>query len=727
MGTQTRRHLLLVGGGHSHVLLLRSLILRPEPDLRVTLLSPRSYVSYAPMVPGFLAGQYRLEETLIDLRSLAARANALFLPEMIAGIDAANHLVHLASRPSLPYDLLSLDIGIEPMPSEPSPYGDGLAIVRPAEAAAQEIHEAFATPAPAAGRKVVIIGAGPSGVEIAFGVAARLRWEGKGSLTLVDRAAAPMTGSDPRLSQQVRRALERQGAEFIGDVEAEEVFAAGVYLSDGRQLPADLVIWASGGGGPALFAESDLPVDDHGFLRVDDDLRCAPHPDIFASGECASLKSFPRLPQTGVIASREAQLLVQNLRATLHGKKLRSFRPPKRFVQLINTGDGKAIFGFSQLNWRSRALWTVKDRLDRRFIRDYARPLLKSDSPSKEPAVAPAVHTSGRGVAKVPAEVLERVLCRLDLPRSEAILIGADDGDDAAVFAQPPGSLSVATLDMLPLFSDDLYFVGRVAATDAASDLFAMGAEGTAAMAMVCLPQDDDRSAEQQLEHFLSGALAQLSSMGIALSGGHTMSGPQALLGFSMHGWVPPDRILRKSGAQPGDRLVLTKPLGTGVILAAARAGVAAAEWVDAAHENMVHSNGPAMRLLRDLGAHACTDITGFGLAGHLSEMLRASEVSARLFGLNLPSLPGAADLLSAQWRSETHADNERAQARGYRADPNLPSFALCFDPQISGGLLAAVPRDRINEMRAAFAEAGEPFAEIGELYDGFPEWELEK
>ncbi|HYD50033.1 MAG TPA: selenide, water dikinase SelD [Terriglobales bacterium] len=726
MSTEPKRHLLLLGGGQSHVFLLRSLVLRPQPDLRVTLLSTHSYVSYPPMVPGFLAGQYRLEEIQIDLRSLAARAGAAFMPERVLRIDPETHLVQLDNRPALPYELLSIDLAVEPA-TMPITEDDGAAVVKPAQAAAQQIHEAFASPAPAAGRRVVIIGAGTPGVEIAFGVAARLRWEGKGSLTLVDRAAMPVAEGDPRLSHQVKRALQRHGAEFIGGVDAEEVFAGGVYLSDGRQLPADLVIWATGGRGPQLLLDSDLPVNERGFLMVGDDLRCRAFPEIFASGECVTIENYPHLPRTGAISTREAELLTHNVRAAAAGAKLKTFKPPKRWFQLINTADGKAIMSYSHVTSRGRAWWALKDRSDRRFIREYARPVLKNEpKPDAATASAPAV-SSSHLPAKVTAEVLERVLCRLDLPRSEAILVGAEDGDDAAVFAHPPGSLAVATVDVLPLFSDDFYFVGRVAASNAASDLYAMGAEGTAAMAMVCLPHCDDRSAEQHLEHFLSGALAQLSSMGIALAGGHTMIGNQALLGFSMHGWVSPDRILRKSGAQPGDRLVLTKPLGSGVILAAAKAGVAAAEWVDAAHAAMVQSNGAAMRLLRDHGAHACTDVTGFGLGGHLSELLRASEVGARLYGLALPALPGAVELLTASWRSEAHAANERAQMRGYRADPSLPSFALCFDPQISGGLLAAVPRDRLSQMRNAFAEAGEPFAEIGEIYDGVPEWELEK
>jgi selenide,water dikinase len=154
---------------------------------------------------------------------------------------------------------------------------------------------------------------------------------------------------------------------------------------------------------------------------------------------------------------------------------------------------------------------------------------------------------------------------------------------------------------------------------------------------------------------------------------------------------------------------------------------VAAAEWVEGAYAWMLHSNGPAMRLLRRFEAHACTDVTGFGLGGHLTELLRASEVGARLYGSQIPALRGVRELLDAKWRSSFHANNERALRRAHRANPDSPAFPLCFDPQTSGGLLAAVAPERVDDLRAAAVEVGETFYVIGEFVQGSPQWELEK
>ena len=332
---------------------------------------------------------------------------------------------------------------------------------------------------------------------------------------------------------------------FLGEVVVVRVDAYGVRLADGRVLPASLVVWATGAAGPDLLARSGLPVDERGFLRVGDDLRCVEFPEIFAAGDCATLASYPELPKAGVYAVRQGPVLAANLRAVARGRRTRRFRPQRDFLALLNTGDGRAILSRGSLALRNRLAWRLKDYIDRRFIRLYERPPLTERETMARPMIA-----CGGCAAKVGADVLSRVLARLELPRAEGVIVGLQEPDDAAVFAHPPGTLAVATTDAFPPFSDDLYLVGQVAANNAASDLYAMGAEGAAAVAFVCLPRDDDGLAEQQLEHFLRGALAQLQQLGIPLVGGHTIAGEQTIVGFSMHGWVEPDGVLRKGGAR---------------------------------------------------------------------------------------------------------------------------------------------------------------------------------
>jgi selenide,water dikinase len=713
-----RKHLVLVGAGHAQVFVLEALAMRPEPGLRVTLVTPGSYATYSGMVPGVLAGQYRLSEAQIDVRALAARARAAFVPDRVTHIDAKRRVIELQERPAIAYDLLSLDIGSQPAASERVSRESPVAMVKPIEVAAGDIEAALSRPPPNGGRRVVVVGAGPGGTEIAFSVAARLRGEGGGSVTICDTAAAPVVMRGAATARLVGKAFQRFGITFLGSVEVERADGEGVRLGDGRCLAADLVVWATGAAGPDLIADSGLPVDERGFLRVGDDLRCVEHAEIFAAGDCATLVSYPMLQKAGVYAVRQGPVLAANLRAAAAGSTaLRRYRPQKRFLALLNTGDGEAILSYGPFAWRGRWAWRLKDRIDRGFIERHQRLPLDPNAGMGE------MIPCGGCAAKVGSDVLTRVLSKLDIPVGEGVVVGLQRADDAAVFAQPAGTLAVATVDAFPPFCDDLYVVGQVAATNAASDLYAMGAEGSVAIALVCLPGED----ADLLEQFLRGALAQLARLNIPLVGGHTIAGEQTLVGFAMHGWVAPHDVLRKEGARPGDRLVLTKALGTGVVLAAARAGAAVAEWTEAALASMVRSNGPVMRILRAHGVRACTDVTGFGLGGHLGEMLRASGVGARLDAAAIPVLPGARELLAAGWRSSFHRNNARAAGDGRREEQNGSAVvrALCLDPQTSGGLLAAVPAGELDALRAACAAASEQLHVIGEIVEGTSSWEI--
>ncbi|MBI3785015.1 MAG: selenide, water dikinase SelD [Deltaproteobacteria bacterium] len=725
-------HLILVGGGHAHVAVLKSLAMRRAPLLHVTLVSPHSYATYSGMVPGVLAGTYDLTAAQIDIRALAARAGAAFVADRVVRVDAAQRLLELGERPALSYDLVSFDIGSRPTAADRIDAEVPVVLVKPIERAVSGLASTLSTAAPAGGRRIIVVGAGPGGTEIAFALAAHLRREGSGSLTICDSSNAPVASRDAAASRAVQRAFAEHSITFRGNIDVTQVRRDGITLATGEELPADLVVWATGAAGPRLFEESGLPVDARGFLQVGDDLRCGAHPEIFAAGDCATLASHPDLPKAGVYAVRQGPVLTANLRtaaqtwatttpSSLAGRgarglgpasatpasktrrtHLKRFRPQRHFLALLNTGDGRAIFSYRGLAFRGRWAWRLKDRIDRTFIQKYARPQLDPQAMMHGEMIP-----CGGCAAKVGADVLGRVLSKLNVATDERVQIGVREADDAAVFATPPGALAVATVDAFPPFMDDLYVVGQVAANNAASDLYAMGAAEGVAIAIVCLPRGDARQDEERLEQLLRGALLQLDKLGISLVGGHTIAGEQAIVGFSMHGWVEPDHVLRKSGARPGEVIVLGKPLGTGVILAAARAGVAAAEWTEAAIASMLRSNRRLMQLLREHGVRACTDVTGFGLAGHLDEMLRASGVGARLVRSAVPALPGARELLAAGWRSSFHASNQRTQSND-RLDP------LWLDPQTSGGLLAAVPLDRIEPLREACARAGESLYKIG-------------
>jgi selenide,water dikinase len=324
----------------------------------------------------------------------------------------------------------------------------------------------------------------------------------------------------------------------------------------------------------------------------------------------------------------------------------------------------------------------------------------------------------GGCAAKVPADVLRRAIARLSPAAGDSddglVTIGLSVPDDAALVSFPGAPPLLQTVDFFRAMVDDPYLFGRIAATHALGDIYAMGGVPETALAIAALPPARPPVIEHDLFHMLKGGTEVLEAAGAVLIGGHSAEAAEPALGFAVTGRARPGRLLRKGGLRPGDRLILTKPLGTGVILAAEMRGRAPARIVTTAIATMLQSAGAAASILAAQGATACTDVTGFGLLGHLLEMLEASAADARLDPTAIPALDGALELLAAGLASSLHASNLSALARLVDADPKSPLAALLIDPQTAGGLLAGVPAERSALCLDALRNAGYRAAEIG-------------
>jgi selenide,water dikinase len=314
---------------------------------------------------------------------------------------------------------------------------------------------------------------------------------------------------------------------------------------------------------------------------------------------------------------------------------------------------------------------------------------------------------------------LTRALERLGVPADPAVVLGLAQPDDAAAVETERGEIVAATVDGFRAFADDPYLVGRVAAVNAVSDLWAKTVAPRFALAQVTVPETEPARAEETLYQVMAGARAALDADRVTLVGGHTTTGPELVVGFAVWGFAASaETLLRLGGLAPGDHLVLTKPLGTGVVLQADMRGLARGSWVEAACASMLRSNGRAAQAAGPLRPSAATDITGFGLAGHLGEMLRASKAAAVLDLDAIPALPGALSLLRRGVRSTAHAENARARRAMVvdEAAARAPALDLLFDPQTSGGLLLGIPADRSEALLAALRAAGEPATVIGQV-----------
>lgn len=330
----------------------------------------------------------------------------------------------------------------------------------------------------------------------------------------------------------------------------------------------------------------------------------------------------------------------------------------------------------------------------------------------------PILFCQGGGcTAKLGAGVLERILSRL--PKGEKdpdLLVGFDSKDDGAVYRVSDELAVVQTLDFFPPMVDDPYLFGQIAATNALSDIYAMGGEVKMALNIVCFPENMDLNV---LGRILQGGSEKVLEAGGVLAGGHSIADSGVKYGLSVMGFVNPQRIYANNGGAPGDKLILTKKLGTGLVCTAARAGMAAQEEQNAATASMTTLNKGAAEVLKGFTVHGCTDVTGFGLLGHLHEMLDG-RLSAHIDTVFVPHLPGALHF-AEEFMITAAAQRNRNHLEGcvtFEKNVPFPMEELLYDPQTSGGLLAAVPEGEAAEAVEALRKIGLPAAVIGTLTD---------
>lgn len=665
--------LLLAGGGHAHALVLRRWAMRPatRPPLEsITLVSASSISLYSGLIPAALSGALPVSECAIDLRDLCRGAGVTFVQATIAALELPLRQLRLVEqRPPLRFQWLSLNVGAAVACPASAPSGPLRLPIKPLEpvlAALQQL---------SCGGAVRVVGSGAAALEVSLALAARgLAVE----LLCLERARSFWGGFAPALA------------------------AAGVQLVHRPQAVVELELHCTGSRGPRWLAGAGLPLDQRGRLLTDACLRSLVDPQVFGAGDCAVIAAQPR-PASGVWAVRAAPVLATNLRRAVLQRPLRRWHPQPRALQLIGDGQGRAwaLWG----RWRlgpSVGLWRWKQQLDQRFM----AMLRLAPMAASEPMLCCGC------AAKLPAAPLTAALTRLAGGRPP-------QPEDAVGFSAPGAAGQWwQSLDGFPALVPDPWLNGRLTALHACSDLWACGVPVAHAQALVTLPRAAAAQQEEVLLHTLAGVTSVLEPQGAALIGGHTLQAREApdpdrplsaqlSLALVVNGHQPAVApVWNKGPLQPGDALILTRPLGSGVLFAAAMAGVVRPEWLDQALAVMQTSQAPLLPVLRAHGCSACTDITGFGLLGHLNEMLEASAgVEVVLDAEAVPVFAGALELLEAGWASSLAPANGAALARwpalqGVRAQ-------LLIDPQTCGPLLFALPMDRAAACLQALQRLG--------------------
>ena len=751
-----RQRLLLAGGGHSHALLLRMWAMRPQlrpAGTEITLVSRCGSSLYSGMVPGLVAGIYQRSQCAIDLRQLCRQAGVRFVLAEIEGLDVAARRLRLLGRPPLTYELLSLDVGAVTTPGQVAAVGSSAEGVAAAGSAAVETASADTVADARAGLDAVACAGADAGWAAAGATpmpvkplepflawcerlepGRRLRLRGGGAAAVELALALRRRGTDCVLL--LRGDSLHLGSEAANRAGERLLRRAGVAIARQAppQAPADLL--CTGSRAPAWLTAAGLPVDPaSGRVLSQADLTVCGHDELFVSGDCGLIHSDPR-PPSGVWAVRAAPVLAENLRRRLRdpGAPLRRWRPQRWALQLLADGSTAAGAqpGESPPPFAALALWGPfavgpstalgrwKDHIDRRFMRR----LGTADGAPEAPAAGTMPAMACRGcAAKLAAAPLAAALARLD-PAGPA-----PSAEDAVPLGRSEtGALLLQSIDGFPALVEDPWLNARLTTLHACSDLWACGARVDSVQALVTVPQAAPDLQEEQLVQSLAGVRSVLEPLGARLIGGHTLEsrdGAGPSLALTVQGPVVVGDPWPKGPLQPGDALLLSRPLGSGVLLAAAMAGAAEAADVDGLLAGLQGSQAPLVALLAAHGCHACTDITGFGLLGHLGEMVALSPgLGVHLDAEAIPAWPGALALLRRGFASTLAPANARALAllEGpihlvtpdgeplAAPTPGSPAAArrdLLLDPQTCGPLLAALPGERAAAALAALHQAG--------------------
>ena len=713
--------IVLVGGGHSHALLLRMLGMNPWEGVDVTLVSDVSMAPYSGMLPGHIAGFYSHDEVHIDLRKLCQFAQVRFIRCPVIGMDLNENRILLEGRPSVRFDYASINIGSTPDMVSIRGADRWATASKPVPALLEkwaqivEAHGRGVTP-----KDIVIVGGGAGGVELALGMHKQL--EGKTQVHLVHRAGQILTTHNVKVQGHFAKLLSERGIEVHVNESVVEVKEGSVLCESGTSIHSTHTFWVTQASPATWPGEAGLATDDRGFVLVSDTLQSTSHPRVFAAGDVATVEKYPR-PKSGVFAVRQGGPLFDNLGAIACGEELKPFRPQKEFLSLIGTATASAVASRRWLAWESPKMWQLKDWIDRKFMEkfeifpDMEAEAAKTLPPSREVVREndPLIDLKRRAemrclgcAAKVGSGVLRRTLQRIRRESDNDVLSKLNDSDDAAVFPVPSGEQLVQTVDYMPALVKDPYLFGQLVAIHSLSDLWAMGARPYGVLVLAEIPFGKEAVIEENLFQMMSGVIAVLARHGAYLLGGHTAEGANLALGVTCNGFASEEVLLRKSGMQAGEALILTKPIGTGTLFAAEMRLKAKSVWINAALDHMLVDNAAAAEILSAHGATSCTDVTGFGLLGHLLEMTPKNlgiqfEVAA------VPTLAGAEETAGRGILSSIHTDNHAASEgiENPEAFVDDPKYPLLFDPQTCGGLLATVSEERANDVLKALHEAG--------------------
>ena len=706
------KDLVLVGAGHTNCLFIKMWAMKNNSSLRVTLINPDPISSYTGMLPSLVAGLCKKSDAQINLFRLCRASGVRLIIDTVKKIEKKQSSLICKTGRVINFDLLSINIG-----SNSAPLINGFkkfgCSVRPL-AAFHERWENFLQSIDGNSSPVIcIIGGGLASIELSFAMDIRLKKLGIENFKIKILERRKAFGSLSSNQQRyLRTKAKLRKIEILENLIIKEVSKNELVVKNGKRVHSDFIVSCIGPQPHDLFKNSKIEHRE-GYVSVDKTLRIVGFQNAFAVGDCAD---FPVefVERSGVFAVRQAPILHKNILKLAKNQELVQFKPQSDYLKLIVYEGNSAIFLRNGIAFSAKWVWSLKNYIDRKFIDNFKRLSEMVLGNMENPVNNSKQMLCGGCGSKVGNVILESSLRKLSSTGSKHIV--SKIGDDAAVI-KINSSFQSLTTDHLRAFTNDAWLQSKITAIHALGDIWAMGSNPDFALTNIIIPESSNEIQKRTIEEIIDGANSVFDTEGVKIIGGHTSLGKEIVIGFTLGGFSgkPPKTVDK---ACVGDQIILTKPLGSGVLLAGEMRFEGEGQDLKNLFDEMSKSQRSIARILSGV-ANSMTDITGFGLAGHLLNIVSKSNVGAKIFLDQIPLYSGVNNLIAKGIRSSIFENNYMYSDR--MIIKTTANSDILFDPQTSGPILATVPEVKVNDVIGSGEKLGFECKVIGELTNGKP------
>ena len=705
--------LVLIGGGHSHIMLMMELSKRPIEGTRITLISNEIDTPYSGMIPGFIEGMYTWRETHIDLYKLCFKLNIRFIHSEVLEISAINKEIILKNRPKIKFDVLSINTGIQSSNKTIKGALKYCVPVKPISKLSNNFLTEIKT-----NNNIAFIGGGPASVELALGLQKRFKnTKSNLKISIITGKNGLLSSFPNKTRKAAKQTLQNAQINVIEKVEVIEVQKDTLILSDKTKLKIDKSILSTNGMAPEWIKKSDIILNRNNFIIVNNKFQTN-YNYVFAAGDIVDFNN-QNLSKSGVYAVKSGKPLARSIRGFIQKKIPVPYKFNKNYLSIIGLSNGLAIATKYNFTFTSRFSFLLKKLIDQKFVKKFNdlnqdnnyifRNLFKVfDVIIQNNKNIPSYQMQCRGcAAKVDFNSLKTTLSKEIITTSE----------DAININNYPKLYQ--SVDMISSIVSDPYLLGKIAANHAISDIIAVNSKLISALMILQLPFSNSEINSRDLEQVTSGATEVLKLANCSISGGHTMIGKDKdpVIGFSVIGEKKSVNNKTLGKLKVNDILILTERIGSGIIFAGINNDIIDSYYQIEVLNQMSQGNINFSKISDRLKILSMTDITGFGLANHLLNLIKrdVGKTGLTIYPDKIPIFNGVTEALSKNVRSSLFEKNFNTAQKELVYDREIKLIdEILYDPQTVGGLAFIIPKEEKVKQFKILKENKINFTEIG-------------